>query len=180
MNQEKRIPVRELLFLAIGEGVTALLIVAAFLILKSTSLTVVKDATLVSVILGALLGSAVIVLNFVFLSISVNRAFDKALEEVDVEKIRAAACATQEAKENADAEDEEAKSDALAKMTEADGKRLSNAIRVSYLVRTLTMLAALVIALITKQFNVIATAIPLFMQRPLLTLSELTKKKKEG
>ena len=171
MNQEKRVPVRELIFLALGEAVTVGLIIAAFLILKRFDYRVVS---------GAILGALVIVFNFVFLSISVNRAFDKALEEVDVAKLRAAADAVDEAIENGDASAEEEKSAALEKMTAANSKRLSNAIRVSYLVRTLTMLAALVVALITKQFNVIATAIPLFMQRPLLTLSELTKKKKEG
>ena len=171
MNQEKRVPVRELIFLALGEAVTVGLIIAAFLILKRFDYRVVS---------GAILGALVIVFNFVFLSISVNRAFDKALAEVDVAKLRAAADAVDEAIEKGDASAEEEKSAALEKITAANSKRLSNAIRVSYLVRTLTMLAALVVALITKQFNVIATAIPLFMQRPLLTLSELTKKKKEG
>jgi hypothetical protein len=171
MNQEQRVPVRELIFLALGEAITAGLIITAFLVLKKFDYTVVT---------GAVLGSLVIVLNFVFLCTSVNRAFDKTLADVDVEKLRAAAKAVDNARESGDENAEEENSEALDKITEPNGKRLSNAIRVSYLLRTVTMLAALVVALVTKQFNVIATAIPLFMQRPLLTLAELTKKKKEG
>jgi hypothetical protein len=171
MNQEQRVPVRELIFLTLGEAVCVGLIIAAFLILKKFDYTVVT---------GAILGASVIVFNFVFLCISVNRAFDRALNEVDVERLRAAAKAVDEARETGDESAEEEKSEALEKITAPNSKRLSNAIRVSYLLRTVTMLAALVVALITKQFNVIATAVPLFMQRPLLTLAELTKKKKEG
>ena len=171
MNQEQRIPLRELLFLAVGEAITTVLIVLAFLVLKRFDYTVLT---------GAVLGSLVIVLNFVFLCISVNRAFDRALDNVDVEKIRTAAKALDDSIATGDEKAEDEKREALDKMTAADEKRLSNAIRASYLLRTVTMLAALVVALITKQFNVIATAVPLFMQRPLLTMSELTKRKKEG
>ena len=168
MNQEQRIPVRELLFLIFGELITSVLIIAAFIILKKLDYTVVT---------GAALGSLVIVLNFVFICIAVNRAFDKAIADVDVDRLRAAANARDAAYESGDDDRGEEKSDELAKLVEPNEKRLSNAIRLSHIARTLTMIAALVLALITKHFNVIATVVPLFMQRPLLTISALTKKK---
>ena len=178
MNNEQRIPMRELFFLIAGEAATALAIMGVYAILNKFNYTVAT---------GAVLGGLVIVLNFIFLSVSVNRAIDAALAEMGnagltAEAIDAATESEDEEAEDSDESDEEETNgdNAVSAAVDANGKRLSNAIKLSYLVRTATMIAALVLALVSKQFDVIATVIPLFMQRPLLTLSALTNKNKEG
>ena len=70
--QKKNFPTAEILFLILGEVIVSLIVSGVYLILNRFS---------VSVIAGGLLGSAVAILNFVILSVSVNRAIDKAMEE---------------------------------------------------------------------------------------------------
>ena len=109
------------------------------------------------VLTGVILGSAVIILNFLFLCISVNKAIDnymalrgdKEMTEEEAEKF---------AKENV--------------------MIIQNATKLSYLVRTFSIVAALILALILDWFNVIATVIPLLVFRPILMLSQFFGKKK--
>ena len=57
---------------------------------------------------------------------------------------------------------------------------IQNAIKINYIIRTVSMLVTLVAAFIlTDWFSPIATAIPLLMFRPLLYVLELIKKKGE-
>jgi hypothetical protein len=51
--------------------------------------------------------------------------------------------------------------------------RFTAAMKLSYFIRTFSMLAVFIIAFLTNVFNVIATLIPLLMFRPLLYLSQL-------
>ena len=57
--------------------------------------------------------------------------------------------------------------------------KLENAIKISFIVRMASMLAALVLALLLPIFEVVATLIPLIMLRPILMVSELIRKKEE-
>lgn len=175
MNQEKNIPIRELLFIIGGELITSLVIIAVYLAIGKFDYTVVT---------GALLGSLVIILNFVFLTVSVNRAFDSVLEgasfssEANAKTVRI--ISETEDEEDDGEEDTPKEEDEIAKFAKENEGKLSAAIRISYILRTASMLGALVIAIVTKRFNLIALVIPLFMQRPLLSLSALTKKDTEG
>ena len=175
MNKENKIPVRELCFLTVGEAVTSLAIVAVYLIIGKFDYTVA---------LGAALGSLVIVLNFLFLTLSVNRALDNVLAGADFSNADLTPSKDIDGTVDAvDGEEEsygEEKNDEISKFAKQNEARLANAIRLSYIVRTVTMIAALILAIITKKFNLIALVIPLFMQRPLLTVAAMTKKDKEG
>lgn len=175
MNQENRIPMRELLFIIGGEIITSLVTIAVYLAIGRFDYTVVT---------GALLGSLVIILNFIFLTVSVNRAFDRVLEGASFPaeaKPTAAEPVSETKEDDADGEDESSEQeDEIARFARENEGKLSAAIRISYILRTVSMLGALVIAIITKKFDIIALVIPLFMQRPLLTISALTKKNKEG
>ena len=173
MNSNK-IPVRETIALAIGEAVVSLLVVLGFILF---------DKFDYKVILGALLGSLVNVLNFLFLSISVNRAIDNCLANYNKEDYKEKEDASKEAKEETennedDVYDDDYDDSARRFANEYSGK-LQNAVKLSYTVRTLSIVIALVLAFLTKQFNVLATAIPLCTMRPVLTVSELIKKRKE-
>lgn len=108
-------------------------------------------------ITGVSLGTAVTVLNFLFLSVSVNRAVKGYLE------IRGSREMT----------DEEAES-----FTQENSIIIQNKIKTSFIVRTLTMLATLILAFLTGLFNPLCTAIPMLMFRPLIYISELLKGKK--
>ena len=108
------------------------------------------------VISGALLGVAVIVLNYLFLTLSLNRAIENYLS------IRG----------EGEMDEEEA-----AKFAAENSMPIQNAIKTSFIIRTVTMLAALLIAFITGWFNPIATVVPLLAFRPLLHIMEIIKGK---
>ena len=146
--KNSRLPLFEICLLAIGELIVSSIIIGVFLIIRKFTW---------SVVFGALLGSAVVILNFLWLSISVNRAIDRALAERPEGEL-----------------DEEALSAFTAKHTAA----VQNASKLSYIIRTATTLITLVLAfLLEGVFNVIATLIPLFMLTPILTLSEFIKRR---
>ena len=71
MNDQK-IPVTELIFTALGEAAVSALTVAVYMIIGKYNYTV---------LCGVLLGSAVILLNFIFLCLAVNRAVDEVLSD---------------------------------------------------------------------------------------------------
>ena len=110
------------------------------------------------VITGAALGSVVTVANFIFLTVSVNRAIDRYLELRGTREM----------------DEEEA-----AKFAEEHAMAVQNAATRSFIIRTVTMLATLVAAfLLTSWFEPLATVIPLLMFRPILYILEALKKKK--
>lgn len=146
---------RESGFVLLGEAIVSLIIVAVYLVIKQFS----ENIVIYKVITGVCLGSLVTVLNFLFLSLSTNSVIDRFLE----------------ARGNAEMSEEDA--DAFAAKYQAE---LQNKVKLSYIIRTVTMLAALVVAFLVEQFDVIATLIPLFMLRPIIMVRGLLGKRGEG
>jgi hypothetical protein len=149
--QKKNMPTSEILLLAVGELIVSLIVTGVYLLLDRFSYAVIS---------GCLLGSAVTVFNFVFLSVSVNRAIDKALA----------------GRKEGEMTEEEAQ--AFAAENQAAVQRAAQG---SYLLRQILMLGVLVCAfLLDGWFDVIATLVPLLMFRPLLTVCGLIKSKKQN
>ena len=146
--KKSNLPVWEIMVLVLGELVVSLLVAGVYLILKKFSYAVVT---------GCLLGSAVAIFNFIFLSVSVNRAIDKAMAE----------------RGEGEMTDEEA-----AEFAKISGAAVQRAAQGSYFVRQILMLAVLAGAfLLGDLVDVIATLVPLLMFRPLLFVCGLIKKK---
>lgn len=146
--------IRDVLPLVIGE-----IIVAAIVCLVALLLDLIDVYTFdLRIIWGALLGAVISILNFLFLTISVNRAIDNYV-------------ALRGNKEMSEEEAEE-----FAKKNSAP---IQNAIKTSFVTRTASMLIALVVAFLTKWFNPLATAIPMFAFRPLLTVVDTVMRKND-
>ena len=170
MNDNK-IPRKLVLILSAGEFIAGALICLIFFFAGKFDYRVA---------LGALLGSAVTVLNFLFLCIFVNRAIDNCLNNFDASKLR---CGTDQSLAETDdekdsngideenEENEENEEDDAARFARENAGKLQNAVKLSYVLRTGAVIAALILALLTKHFNVIATVIPLLLQRPILTVA---------
>ncbi len=157
MQNKTKLPLFEVAAIIVGEIITSALIVAVFMIVNF-----IKGEPLLhySVPIGALLGSAITVVNFFLLSVMTTRTVNKALAS----------------RKNGEMTDEEA--EAFAKEHQA---KVQLAMTVSYVIRIATMVAALIVAFIFNEiFNPIATIIPIFMLRPLLTVTQLLLNKKEG
>lgn len=105
---------------------------------------------------GVLLGTLVTVLNYVFLTLSVNKAVNNYLA----------------LRGTAEMDEEEA-----LKFAAENSAPIQNAIKLSFIIRTATMLVALVAGFLIDAFNPIATAIPLLAYRPLLYVIESIKGK---
>lgn len=148
--QKKNLPLTEVSILTAGELIVSLVMVGIYCLLDQFSYRVVT---------GAVLGSTVTILNFVMLSVAVNHALDRAMV------LRGEGEMTEE-----DAE----------KFAAEHAAQVQQAVKASYIVRTILMLAALVAAFLLDWFDVIATLVPLLMFRPIITISEIFRKKKEG
>jgi F0F1-type ATP synthase assembly protein I len=147
--QKQKLPVREITVLVLGELLVSLIIVGVYAVLNKFSYAVVA---------GALLGSAVTVFNFVWLSVSVNRAIDKAMA----------------GRKQGEMSEEEAEAFAAENRV-----AVQRAAQSSYLLRQILMLGVLVGAfLLDGWFDVIATLVPLLMFRPLLMAAGFFSKKK--
>ena len=157
MQNKTKLPLFEIAAMIIGEIITSALIILVFMIVNF-----IKGEPLLhySVPIGASLGSAITVINFVLLSVLTTRTINKALAN----------------RKSGEMTDEEA--EAFAKEHQA---KVQFAMTVSYVIRIATMVVALIVAFIFKEiFNPIATIIPIFMLRPLLTVTQLLLNKKEG
>ena len=108
------------------------------------------------IITGALLGAAVMILNYTFLTASVDKAIQNFIS-------------LRGEKEMSDEEAEQ--------FAAENSMPIQNAIKTSYIIRTVTMIATLVVAFLLDWFNPLATAIPLLAFRPLLTVIEMIKGK---
>ena len=108
------------------------------------------------IITGALLGAVVMILNYTFLTASVDKAIQNFI-------------ALRGEKEMSDEEAEQ--------FAAENSMPIQNAIKTSYIIRTVTMIATLVVAFLLDWFNPLATAIPLLAFRPLLTVIEMIKGK---
>ena len=145
---DKKIPVTELWLLTAGEAIVSALTALVYVLLGKFHYSVVT---------GVLLGSAVILINFIFMCISVNRAVDNIMAE----------------RGNAEMDDVQA-----AEFAQKHKGTLSRTVQLSGAIRTASMVAVLVLAFILGDyFDVIATLIPLIAFRPILMLTELIPKK---
>ena len=151
MNENK-LPVKEIASLALCEVGVAALVCGGFAVADALGAFEFSP----TVITGALLGVAVIVLNYLFLTLSVNRAVENYLA------LRG---------------DKEMSEEEASKFASENSMPIQNAIKTSFIIRTVSMLAALLVAFLTKWFNPLTTAIPLLAFRPLLSLCESIRKK---
>lgn len=185
MKNNSFVPIKETIFIALGELLTSAIVVSVFLLIGKFDYTVA---------LGVTLGSLVIILNFLFMSIAVNRAIDEAFalrdNYVDEPEPNTALpkdgeksvhpdadSGEDEGSENEDEEAEE-KLDAAMRFAREQSARVNRISKTAYIVRTLTIVAALAVALFTKVFNPIATVIPMLMLRPIILAEGLLRKKK--
>lgn len=146
--QKKNLPLAEVTRLTIGEIIVSLIMIGIYCMLDRYSYRVVT---------GAALGSAVTILNFLMLSVAVNRALDQAMAS----------------RGDGNMTEEEAEKFAAEHMPQ-----VQQAVKASYLVRTIVMLAALVAVFLLDWFDVVATLVPLVMFRPIITFGEIFRKKK--
>lgn len=137
-------------YIVIGEIIVSVITVGVFLLFDKFSYKVVT---------GVILGSAVIIFNFLFLAISVSRAVDQFM------RLRG---------------DKEMSEEEAQKFAQENSMLIQNATKLSYLIRTFTMLLALILAMLLGVFDVIATVVPLLAFRPILMAGELLTKKKGG
>ncbi|MBE6635359.1 MAG: hypothetical protein E7617_04085 [Ruminococcaceae bacterium] len=182
-----KVPKRETLILALGEALVAVLICLGYLLIGKFEWQVAT---------GAVLGGAVTVLNFLFLAISVNRALDRIIAEgIDKDKLNKSLEDLYEKSESdktvsgetdvigedtdGEASESDTHDDAAARFANENAGKLQNAVKLSFIIRSASMVAALVLAFLTGWFDVIATVIPLFMQRPILTVSEMLRKEEK-
>ena len=144
---KQKLPLRELLAIVIGEVLVSLVICGIYLII---------DKFTYKVTLGVLLGSAITLLNFLVLSIMTNRVINNFLEERGEKELT----------------DEEAMELSL----KFQGK-IQAQMKISFLIRTAVLVATLVVAFLVEIFEVLPTVIPILMLRPILSVSELIKRK---
>ena len=149
---KNNVPLRETAILAAGEALVCVLVALGYLLsdaLFDTGFTY-------RVLTGALLGSVVVIVNFLFLSISVNRAVDKYIEIRGTKEMS----------------DEEAE-----KFNAQHSMAIQNSIKTSYIIRTVSMLATLALAFILDWFAPLATVIPILAYQPILQLGERVRRK---
>ena len=143
---------KEKAILALGEIIVSGLVVLGFFI----SDLIFDTGFTYRVFTGVLLGSLVTVLNFFGLSRAVNRSVDGFIA----------------LRGNAELTEEE-----VMRFTAEHSMKIQNAIKISFLVRIFTMLAALVVAFVLDWFSPLATAIPLIAYRPILVMGEAVRRK---
>lgn len=143
--KKSNLPLWEIMALALGEIAASAVVALIYVLLDKFSYKVIT---------GAALGTAVILLNFLFLSISINRAVDKVMAERGEEEM-----------------DDEVAAEFAAKHAAA----IQNAAKLSVIVRTTSMLVTLVVAFILNWFDVIATLVPLLLFKPILIVSQYIK-----
>lgn len=148
--KKRTFPTVELIILALGELIVSLLVVGGYLLCDLIFEAELFDFSY-RVITGVLLGSIVTVFNYLFLCISVNRAVNRFLE------LRG---------------DREMDEEEAAKFAAENSMAIQNAIKTSFIIRTVSMLAALIVAFVLDWFAPLATVIPLLMFRPIISFGE--------
>ena len=139
-------------WLALGEVIVCALVTLGFAVAH----TLGSEVAVYKAVTGATLGGAVTVINFLILSVSVNRAINGYIS----------------ARGDGEMSEEEAE-----KYAKEHGTAVQNAMLKSYLLRTLLMIGSLVLAMLSGHFSALATAIPLIMYRPILYVTEFIKTK---
>ena len=151
--KQNKLPLGEMLTLISGEALVALLVIGGYILYDVFS----SFEFTFRVVSGALLGVLVTVLNYLFLTISVNRAVNDYLE----------------ARGTKEMDEEEA-----GRFASEHSMPIQNAIKTSFLLRTATMLVTLVAAFLLDWFEPLATVIPLLAFRPLLMLADTVSKRR--
>ena len=146
-KSSKLVPFYEAALILAGEIVVSAIICLVYFLINKFSYKVLTGVTL---------GSVVTTLNFLFLAISTNNAFDRAL---------------------AARGDKEMDEDEADRFAEEHKRELNSAIKLSFIIRNVTMLATLVLAFVLDWFDVIATLVPLLMLRPIITVEALIRQK---
>ena len=144
---------KDILPMLIGEAIVAALVCIGFGLLD---LLGIYQSDLGKVVLGAVLGAAVIVVNHLALVLSVDKEIQKFIE------LRGS---TEMSEEEAEL------------FTKKHSTSIQGAMKLSFIIRTISILAVLIIAFITKWFNPIATAIPMFAFRTIITVVDGIMKK---
>lgn len=139
---------KDVLLLAICEIVVSVLVTIGFLAIGYFKWQVVS---------GAILGGAVTTINYLILSIAINKALDKFMLTRG---------------------DKEMTEEEIEKLSKVQSVKVQNAITKSYVLRTGLMFGSLVLAFISGWFDPIATVIPLLMYKPLIYAVEYIKKKR--
>ena len=145
---------RDIFPLVIGEAIVSLLVIGVYLIVQAC----LPEQVIFSykVITGAALGSLVIIVNYAALSILVGRVVNRVLD------MRGSGEMTEEE---------------AAEFANKNAMKIQNTVTKSYIIRTLSMVAALVAALFIPVFEVIATVVPLLMFKPILYATEFIRGK---
>ena len=131
---ENKFPKKELIVLAIGEAIFVLVTILSFLGVSVSG--IIEFEFSYRVVTGALLGAVIVLLNFIFLSMSVNMAVDEYIA------LRGDKEMTEE-----EAEEFASKNSAL----------IQNAMKRSFTVRVVSIGATLVLAFLLDWFNPLAT-----------------------
>lgn len=139
--------------LIIGEVIAVALVIGGFALLGVAN---IYRADLGKVALGAALGAIIILANHLWLSFTVDKEIKKYLE------IRG----------SGEMNDEE-----IEIFTKKHSAAIQGAMKLSSLIRTVSMLVMLVVAFITGWFNPIATAIPMLAFRFVISAAEVIKSK---
>ena len=189
MKSSSLVPIKETLFIAIGEAICSLIVCGVFLLFGRYD---------TSVALGAVLGSAVIVINFLIMSILVNRAIDQAFllrgNYVDEPASEAELAPSGDKPasdggaetdsdteadsdtETVDGDAEPAVMDAAMRFASEQSVRVSRISKISFIARSVSILVTLAVALVTEVFNPIATVIPMLAMRPIVMLEGLLRR----
>ncbi len=146
----KKMPFIETAIILLGELIVSLIVCGIYLLIQKFTYKVIT---------GVALGTAVTVLNFFFLAYSTNKAFDEAAEARGTKEL------TEEEIED---------------FTEKQQARLNGTVKLSFIIRTVTMLLTLVLAFILEWFDVIATLVPLLMLRPIITVEALIRNRSKN
>ena len=146
-TKKKLLTYIDTLWLLLGELAVSLIVVGVYALIGKFDYTVIT---------GSLLGSVVITVNFLILSVGVNRALNSYIE----------------ARGSEDMSEEEAE-----KFSNAHSMDVQNAMLKSYFLRMAIMIGSIVIAGITKWFGIIPLAVTLLMYRPVMYVIEAIKTK---
>ena len=144
--------IKETAPMIIGEGVVMLAVVLGAGVIDLLGLIKFD----IRIAAGAMLGTVISCLNYIFLTVSVDKAINDYVALRGDKKM----------------DDEEA-----AEFAKKNSAHIQNAIKNSFMLRTFSMMAALILAFLTKWFNPLATAIPMFAFRPLLAVVDAVLKK---
>lgn len=151
-NTDNKKIIKDILPMILAEVAVALLVVLGAAALSLADI-ITFDFRIIS---GALLGAAVMIFNYLILTLSVDRAIKNFMA----------------LRGDREMDDEEAE-----KFAADNSMPIQNAIKTSFIIRTISMLATLIVAFLLDWFNPLATAIPLLAMRPLLYLIEIIKGK---